>query len=138
MRTRGGHRRQSLPMLGADRGQGMDVRARGQAGRWGLRMLMAALACGATASATAQSSPHARSVLGPWVGTYVCSQGLTGLTLSITEATPTRASALFHFYADPRNPRVEDRARAHHTGFQSHKQLAARQAVIAQIFRPIP
>lgn len=93
-------------MLGADRGQGMDVRARGQAGRWGLRMLMAALACGATASATAQSSPHARSVLGPWVGTYVCSQGLTGLTLSITEATPTRASALFHFYADPRNPRV--------------------------------
>lgn len=69
-------------------------------------MLMAALACGATASATAQSSPHARSVLGPWVGTYVCSQGLTGLTLTITEATPTRASALFHFYADPRNPRV--------------------------------
>lgn len=93
-------------MLGADRGQGMDVRARGQAGRWGLRMLMAALACGATASATAQSSPHARSVLGPWVGTYVCSQGLTGLTLSITEATPARAGALFHFYADPRNPRM--------------------------------
>ena len=53
-------------------------------------MLMAALACGATASATAQSSPHARSVLGPWVGTYVCSQGLTGLTLSITEATPAQ------------------------------------------------
>jgi outer membrane protein OmpA-like peptidoglycan-associated protein len=33
-------------------------------------------------------------------------QGLTGLTLDITEATPTRARALFHFYADPRNPRV--------------------------------
>lgn len=47
-----------------------------------------------------------RTVLGQWVGTYTCAQGLTGLTLTLTEATPTRAQALFHFYADPRNPRV--------------------------------
>lgn len=47
-----------------------------------------------------------RTVLGEWVGTYVCAQGLTGLTLTIAEATPTSARALFHFYADPRNPRV--------------------------------
>ncbi|WP_202844332.1 OmpA family protein [Luteimonas saliphila] len=46
------------------------------------------------------------TVLGEWVGTYVCAQGLTGLTLSIAEATPTSARALFHFYADPRNPKV--------------------------------
>ncbi|MEL1263624.1 OmpA family protein [Pseudoxanthomonas putridarboris] len=52
-----------------------------------------------------QSAPP-RSVLGEWVGTYVCAQGLTGLTLSIAEATPTQARALFHFYADPRNPKV--------------------------------
>lgn len=84
----------------------MDVKARGQPGKAGLRVLMAALTCGMAITATAQSSPPPRSVLGPWVGTYVCAQGLTGLTLSITEATPTRASALFHFYADPRNPRV--------------------------------
>lgn len=63
------------------------------------------LVIGAAAPAGAQSTP-ARSVLGPWVGTYVCAQGLTGLTLSITDATPTNARALFHFYADPRNPRV--------------------------------
>lgn len=47
-----------------------------------------------------------RTVLGEWVGTYTCAQGLTGLTLTIAEATPTRARALFHFYADPQNPRV--------------------------------
>jgi outer membrane protein OmpA-like peptidoglycan-associated protein len=46
------------------------------------------------------------TVLGEWVGTYTCAQGLTGLTLTIAEATPTRARALFHFYADSRNPRV--------------------------------
>nr|WP_298130571.1 OmpA family protein [uncultured Pseudoxanthomonas sp.] len=69
-------------------------------------MRVAALAWGLAATAVAQPAPPTRSVLGPWVGTYVCSQGLTGLTLSITEAAPTRASALFHFHADPRNPRV--------------------------------
>lgn len=64
------------------------------------------LGIGAAGQAGAQSPPQARSVLGPWVGTYVCAQGLTGLTLNIVEATPTQARALFHFYADPRNPRV--------------------------------
>lgn len=56
----------------------------------------------------AQETPGAaeRSVLGAWVGTYTCAQGLTGLTLTIAEATPTSARAVFHFYADPRNPRV--------------------------------
>ncbi|MGM0855862.1 MAG: OmpA family protein [Pseudomonadota bacterium] len=46
------------------------------------------------------------SVLGKWVGTYTCAQGLTGVTLSIAEATSIRARAMFHFYADPRNPNV--------------------------------
>jgi outer membrane protein OmpA-like peptidoglycan-associated protein len=56
----------------------------------------------------AMESPgiDSRTVLGEWVGTYTCAQGLTGLTLTIAEATPTSARALFHFYADPRNPRV--------------------------------
>jgi outer membrane protein OmpA-like peptidoglycan-associated protein len=52
------------------------------------------------------SSADTRTVLGEWVGTYTCGQGLTGLTLTIAEATPTSARALFHFYADPSNPRV--------------------------------
>ncbi|MCW5620460.1 MAG: OmpA family protein [Burkholderiales bacterium] len=59
------------------------------------------------AGVIAQSGPDdARTVLGEWVGTYTCAQGLTGLTLTIAEATPTSTRALFHFYADPRNPRV--------------------------------
>lgn len=54
----------------------------------------------------AGAEPAPGTVLGEWVGTYVCAQGLTGLTLSIAQATPTSAQALFHFYADPRNPKV--------------------------------
>jgi len=58
-------------------------------------------------AAMVQPAPaDTRTVLGEWVGTYTCAQGLTGLTLTLTEATPTSANALFHFYADPRNPRV--------------------------------
>lgn len=76
-------------------------------GTWRLPAALMVLALLAEpAMPAAAQSPPSRSVLGPWVGTYVCAQGLTGLTLSITEATPTQARALFHFYADPRNPRV--------------------------------
>jgi outer membrane protein OmpA-like peptidoglycan-associated protein len=58
-------------------------------------------------AAMAQPAPaDTRTVLGEWVGTYTCAQGLTGLTLTLSEATPGSAQALFHFYADPRNPRV--------------------------------
>ncbi|HEV7271932.1 OmpA family protein [Pseudoxanthomonas sp.] len=84
----------------------MDVKTRGPAAGWSVYACGVALAWALTGTAAAQPASPARSVLGPWVGTYVCAQGLTGLTLSITEATPTRASALFHFYADRRNPRV--------------------------------
>lgn len=61
-----------------------------------------------TTNAQSQETPDSASgsVLGEWVGTYTCAQGLTGLTLSIAEATPTGAQAMFHFYADPRNPNV--------------------------------
>lgn len=46
------------------------------------------------------------SIIGPWVGTYTCGQGLTGISLTITEAHEGRAEALFHFYAVPENPGV--------------------------------
>jgi outer membrane protein OmpA-like peptidoglycan-associated protein len=76
-----------------------------------LRLARCALWAGAlglsgAASALAAPSADARTVLGEWVGTYTCGQGLTGLTLTIAEATPTSARALFHFYADASNPRV--------------------------------
>ena len=67
-------------------------------GGWSRVVLsLAWLGAVAMAPAAGQSSADPRSVVGPWVGTYVCAQGLTGLTLSIAEATPTQARALFHF-----------------------------------------
>ncbi|MCO6418374.1 hypothetical protein JYK14_19710 [Siccirubricoccus sp. KC 17139] len=45
-------------------------------------------------------------VIGAWSGTYRCAQGLTGVTLTVTQAQPETAEALFPFYADPRNPGV--------------------------------
>lgn len=69
-------------------------------------LCVAVLCLSGSSVALASSNPDTRTVLGQWVGTYTCAQGLTGLTLTIAEATPTRARALFHFYADPRNPRV--------------------------------
>jgi outer membrane protein OmpA-like peptidoglycan-associated protein len=65
-----------------------------------------AIICALCLAALPVRGEDARTVLGEWVGTYVCAQGLTGLTLTISEATPTSARALFHFYADPRNPGV--------------------------------
>lgn len=76
--------------------------------RYRLRLALCMSALLLSGTGGAQETPGAddRTVLGTWVGTYTCAQGLTGLTLTIAEATPTRARALFHFYADPRNPRV--------------------------------
>lgn len=42
-----------------------------------------------------------------WEGTYDCSQGRTGLTLTIEPDGPG-VSALFHFYADPSRPEVPE------------------------------
>ncbi|TYT25668.1 OmpA family protein [Luteimonas viscosa] len=81
---------------------------RGLLGTFAAAALACVLAAQAAVAAGARpgTDPGPRTVVGEWVGTYVCAQGLTGLTLSIAEATPTSARALFHFYADPRNPKV--------------------------------
>jgi len=70
-----------------------------------MRFLLAGLACVAAGGA-ASAEDRDGSVIGHWKGTYTCAQGLTGITLTIAEATPTSARALFHFYADARNPGV--------------------------------
>jgi hypothetical protein len=56
-------------------------------------------------------APDEAATVGKWKGTYVCSQGATGLTLTIkagkTVATTMHTlSATFDFYAVPANPRV--------------------------------
>ncbi|WP_149541057.1 hypothetical protein [Siccirubricoccus phaeus] len=70
-----------------------------------MRRRVLALAAGlAMAAGAAMAEPG--EILGAWSGTYDCAQGLTGVTLTIAEAGRAHARALFHFYADPRNPRV--------------------------------
>jgi hypothetical protein len=70
--------------------------------------LLAALMTTTTvlAQSRPQSSEDGPSVLGPWTGTYTCLQGLTAVSLTVTETHAGRAEALFHFYADPSNPGV--------------------------------
>lgn len=45
---------------------------------------------------------------GEWSGSYICAQGLTSLDLSLEETGAGRVKALFHFSADPVNPRVPE------------------------------
>lgn len=61
--------------------------------------------------AHAQSKPRPErpgeaSIIGSWAGTYTCLQGLTGVSLTITDDANGRAEALFHFFAVPANPGV--------------------------------
>jgi hypothetical protein len=44
-----------------------------------------------------------RDFAGTWSGTYVCAQGVTGLTLFVD---PTSGDAVFTFYPLPKNPEV--------------------------------
>ncbi|MFD7614739.1 serine/threonine-protein kinase [Streptomyces sp. NPDC059828] len=48
----------------------------------------------------------AEAVAGSWLGTYVCNQGITGLSLTIEDEGGGVVSALFRFFPDPSNPLV--------------------------------
>src|SRR5580692_1723672 len=52
-------------------------------------------------------SHHATGLAGTWTGTYVCSQGETGLRLAIRAASGGALTATFNFYAVPANPHVQ-------------------------------
>lgn len=56
--------------------------------------------------ATAPSGARSEGLKGTWSGEYVCNQGLTGVTLTITKGDPKNVRALFHFYEAPSNPGV--------------------------------
>lgn len=70
-----------------------------------VRVLVFIAAALAAAGARAEDGQEA-PIVGPWVGTYTCGQGLTGISLTITEVREGRAEALFHFYSVPENPGV--------------------------------
>jgi hypothetical protein len=60
----------------------------------------------ATAVAAAVSHHAASSLTGTWTGTYICSQGETGLRLAIRAGPDGTLTATFNFYAVPGNPSV--------------------------------
>lgn len=50
--------------------------------------------------------PANTSIVGTWVGSYTCSQGLTGLQLIIAASANDQLTATFNFYPLPNNPSV--------------------------------
>ena len=61
----------------------------------------------AVAAAVSHGSPANTPVLtGTWTGSYICSQGLTGLRLVIRAAPDGTLTGTFSFYALPANPGV--------------------------------
>jgi hypothetical protein len=60
----------------------------------------------APATTAPPSAPGAPDIAGTWKGTYTCSQGLTGITLTISATASSALSAVFSFYAVPSNPGV--------------------------------
>jgi hypothetical protein len=72
---------------------------------WGLLVLLAA--CAPTISQTPAPTPaDATSISGTYQGRYVCSQGVTGLTLTLEGTAEGNVVARFDFYAVPENPSV--------------------------------
>lgn len=69
------------------------------------------------------SSGQARSetsLTGEWGGSYTCIQGLTSLDLSVEEVGAGQVEALFHFLADPTNPRVPEGCFTMSGNFDAH------------------
>lgn len=46
------------------------------------------------------------NITGEWKGTYTCRQGLTGLTLTVSESTEDEVKAIFSFYPIDSNPNI--------------------------------
>jgi hypothetical protein len=71
-------------------------------------VVVAAGAAVAVAVSHRSTSPAADTpvLTGTWTGSYICSQGLTGLRLVVRAAPDGTLTGTFSFYALPANPRV--------------------------------
>jgi eukaryotic-like serine/threonine-protein kinase len=69
---------------------------------------VAVVAAGTVLAVSHRSSPAADMpvLTGTWTGSYICSQGLTGLRLVIRAARDGTLTGTFNFYALPANPGV--------------------------------
>jgi hypothetical protein len=69
-------------------------------------ILSCVLLCGSSSRAAAQAPVSTAYWNGTWRGIYYCAQGLTGLDLTITALESGKVTAIFSFYAVPKNPEV--------------------------------
>lgn len=68
--------------------------------------LAAAMLLVSAPAAVAEEMKAAADWAGTWRGTYVCLQGVTGLTLTIHATSEKTVTAIFSFHAVPTNPAV--------------------------------
>lgn len=68
----------------------------------------AALVVAQSPAVAAPASAVDSEVAGTWEGEYVCQQGPTGLTLTVSDNGSGAVTATFHFYPVSRNPGVAD------------------------------
>jgi hypothetical protein len=61
-----------------------------------------------SAAVPSPTAPAGPAVVGVWGGTYTCSQGLTGMRLTITGSGGDTLMAVVAFYAVASNPNVPD------------------------------
>jgi eukaryotic-like serine/threonine-protein kinase len=72
----------------------------------GVAVAAAAAVVVATHTSPAQPAANTPVLTGTWTGSYICSQGLTGLRLVVRAARDGTLTGTFSFYALPANPRV--------------------------------
>jgi hypothetical protein len=67
---------------------------------------LVAAACWSALTACSSSPSEASTLTGTWDGTYICSQGETGLKLTVNATSDGKLTATFNFFAVPSNPGV--------------------------------
>ena len=67
---------------------------------------LVAAACWPALTACSSSPSEASTLTGTWDGTYICSQGETGLKLTVNATSDGKLTATFNFFAVPTNPGV--------------------------------
>jgi hypothetical protein len=66
------------------------------------------MAAALTLTGVAAAAAASQTVTGNWEGSYVCGQGITGLTLTVARQSGATFSGTFHFYPLPGHPAAKE------------------------------